>query len=421
MARPISHALRLEVVERHVAGESLPSIAAALHLNPYTVRRFWRLYHSHGWQALVPLPPGPRRCGPLASAHPRIKYVLLRLKRQHRGWGVDKLRLELSRRPALAGLAIPQRSALGSYLAQFGARLRRPRRAPTTRPSAAVAQDASQPHQCWQMDFKGDEPVAGCALRIAPFLVCDSVSGAPLGGTIHAIRGRGNRAGVSTRDVQADLRALFCRWGLPDTLRMDRDAVFVGSCRLEWPGTLLLWLIGLGVQPIINRAYRPTDNAIVERNHQTWQAHVLEGAVYADLSEIQAATEQAFADRRECLPSRHAGCARRPFLVAFPQLACPRRPYVAAEERAHFALARVDAYLSEWKWRRTVDVRGQISLADRNYKIGTAYCGQSVRVSFDQRDRQLVCREASGQELRRVQVPELEGDYILGLAHEQPR
>ena len=106
------------------------------------------------------------------------------------------------------------------------------------------------------------------------------------------------------RDVQADLRALLCRWGLPDALRMDRDAVFVGSCRLEWPGTLLLWLIGLGVQPIINRAYRPTDNAIVERNHQTWQAHVLEGSAYTDLIAVQAATEQAFADRREALPSR---------------------------------------------------------------------------------------------------------------------
>ena len=46
MARPTSHALRLEVVERHVAGESLPSIAAALQLNPYTVRRFWRLYQQ---------------------------------------------------------------------------------------------------------------------------------------------------------------------------------------------------------------------------------------------------------------------------------------------------------------------------------------------------------------------------------------
>ena len=49
MARPTSHALRLEGVERHLAGESLPSIAAALQLNPYTVRKFWRLYHRHGW------------------------------------------------------------------------------------------------------------------------------------------------------------------------------------------------------------------------------------------------------------------------------------------------------------------------------------------------------------------------------------
>jgi transposase InsO family protein len=343
---------------------------------------------------------------------------LLRLKRQHRGWGVDKLRLELTRRPALAGLSVPQRSALASYLAQFGARLRRPRRAPTKRPSAPVAQPATQPHQCWQIDFKGDEPVSGCGLRIAPFLVCDSASGAPLGGTIHAIRGRGNRAGVSTRDVQADLRSLFCRWGLPDTLRMDRDTVFVGSCRLEWPGTLLLWLIGLGVQPIINRAYRPTDNAIVERNHQTWQAHVLEGAVYAELTEIQAATEQAFADRREVLPSRHSGCEGRAFLVAYPHLACPRQVYVEAEEGTYFKLERVDAYLSEWTWRRTVDQRGQISLANHNYKVGEAYQGQSVRVCFDPADRHLVCRSASGQELKRIHVPELEVEYILGVNHQ---
>jgi transposase InsO family protein len=417
MAHPTSHALRLAVVERHVAGESLPTIAAALHLNLYTVRRFWRLYLAQGWDALIPVAPGPRRCGPLASAHPRIKYVLLRLKRQHRGWGVDKLRLELTRRASLQGLAIPQRSALATYLAQFGARLRRPRRAPTKRPSTAVGPPASQPHQCWQMDFKGDELVAGCNTRIAPFLVCDSASGAPLGGTIHAIRGRGMRAGVGMREVQADLRALFCRWGLPDAVRMDRDSVFVGSCRLEWPGTLLLWLVGLGVQPIVNRAYRPTDNAIVERNHQTWQAHVLEGAVYATVREVQVATERAFTDRREALPSRHQGCERRPFLQAYPQLAYPRRMYAANEERTCFKVERLDAYLSEWKWRRTVDRRGQISLANHNYKVGEAYQGQSVRVHFDAVDRRLVCVAATGQQLGRMQVPELEGEYILGLEH----
>jgi len=279
----------------------------------------------------------------------------------------------------------------------------------------------TEPHQCWQIDFKGDESVEGCGLRVAPFLVCDSASGAPLGGQIHAIRGRGNRTGLSMREVQADLRVLFSRWGLPDALRMDRDPLFVGSSRLEWPGTLLLWLIGLGVQPIINRAYRPTDNAIVERNHQTWQAQVLEGIAYADLVALQQATEQAFADRREALPSRHAGCAGRPFVVAFPTLAQPRRPYVPSDEGRQFDLGRVDAYLSQWGWRRTVDLRGQISLANHNYRVGEAYCRQSVQVHFERTDRSLVCQLASGQVVRRLHMPELEADYILGMDHHPPR
>jgi len=144
---------------------------------------------------------------------------------------------------------------------------------------------------------------------------------------------------------------------------------------------------------------------------------VLEGSAYTDLIAVQAATEQAFADRREALPSRHRGCARRSFLEAYPQWAYPRREYGAAEEQASFKVERLDAYLSEWKWRRTVDVRGQISLADRNYQVGTAYCGQSVRVHFDPTDRHLVCVAAHGQALRRVQVPEREVAYILGLEH----
>ena len=219
------------------------------------------------------------------------------------------------------------------------------------------------------------------------------------------------------RDVQTDLRELFTRWGRPDQLRVDRDPLFVGSSRLEWPGTLLLWLIGLDVQPIINRAYRPTDNAIVERNHQTWQAHVLEGPAYASLDAVQVATEQAFADRREQLPTRHAGCAGRPFLAAFPTLLIPRQPYHWAEEGQVFDLARVDAYLAGWVWRRTVDSTGQISLADRHYRVGTAYRGQSIKVQFDGTDRGFVGQLATGQEVGRWTVPEVEPVYIRGLEH----
>jgi len=108
--------------------------------------------------------------------------VLLRLKRQHRGFFVDKLRLELTRRPSLQGCPLPQRSALTAYLARFGTRLRQHRPPATQRPQLPAAVPPCQPHQCWQMDFKGDEAVAGCGLRIARFFVCDTASGAPLGG-----------------------------------------------------------------------------------------------------------------------------------------------------------------------------------------------------------------------------------------------
>jgi hypothetical protein len=267
------------------------------------------------------------------------------------------------------------------------------------------------------MDFKGDEPVSGCGLRVAPFLVCDVASGAPLGGQVHVVHGPGNRRGLTMRDVQTDLRALFTRWGLPDSLKMDRDPLLIGTARQEWPGTLVLWLIGLGVRPLINRAYRPTDNAIVERNHQTWQAQVLEGQVYAVVEAIQAATEQAFAERREQLPSRHPGCDGRPFLVAFPGLAAPRRAYRVSDEELLFELERVDGYLAQWTWRRTVDRRGQISLADRNYRVGVAYCGQTIVLRFDPAARRCVGRLADGQEVGRWHVPVLEPDYIRGVAH----
>jgi transposase InsO family protein len=412
-----SHAARVEMIERHLAGESLATIAQAMQLNVFTIRKFWRRYRQKGWDGLLACAPAPPRRGPLAQAPFRLKLRLLRLKRSHRGWGVDKLRLELSRAPSLHTVRIPHRSALAAYLARFGARLRQPRRHPTVRPVVPAQARLEAPHQCWQADIKGDEAVAGCGLRVAPFLVCDSASGAPLGGQVHAIRSRGNRTGLGMREVQADLRVVFTRWGLPDTLRLDRDPLFVGSARLEWPGTLLLWLIGLGVQPIINRAYRPTDNAIVERNHQTWYAHVLDGVAYPSLEALQTATEQAFADRREHLPTRHPGCAGRPFLVAFPALQTARRPYCAAEEAQLFDLERVDAYLAEWRWRRTVDSRGQISLANHNYRVGSTYQGQSISVQFDPTSRMFVGQQADSQEVRRWSVPDVEPGYIRGVDH----
>ena len=417
--RETTHAERVTIVERRLANETLQVIAADMGFNYYTVRKWWRIYRRESWQGLEPKAKGPPQVGHLGKFSPLVKYVTLRLKRQHPGWGVDKLLLELERRSSLEGQRLPKRSTVAAYLAKFSKRLRRSRRLLTRRPKTTCAK-AQEPHQCWQMDFKGEEVVGGCRAVVMPLMVCDEASGAPLGGVIHEVQAKGRRTGLSQRSVQGDLRWVFSKWGLPDAIRTDRDPLFVGCARLQWPGTLQLWLAGLGVRPIVNRAYRPTDNAIVERNNRTWGEHVLLGQSYQLVEQVQHETDQSFADRREYLPSRNVGCNGLPPARAFPTLNVPRRPFAVEQETTMFDLKRVDEYLSQWEWRRKVDRTGRISLADRNHAVGKAYKGQVVKIHFDPRTREFVCSHVDGHEITRLTLSQVSQEYILGTAQIDP-
>ncbi len=300
-----THAQRIELVQRHQQGQSYHQIAAAVRLNYYTVRKWCRLRQRQGWSALEPRQPTSQQRA-LRHFHPLVKYVLLKLKRQHPGWGLDKLRLALQRRPSLGGQRLPARSTLHTYLRQFYPRLREHRPARTQRPQAAAGR-ANAAHQCWQMDFKG-EYVFTTLGKVKPFMVCDEYTSAPLAGILHT----GKRGGVTQRAVQHNLRQVFAQWGLPDRLRMDRDPIGVGSSRLEFPSVLLLWLVALGITPVINRPHRPTDNAQVERCNGIWVEQVARGPQPPTWTALQAQTDAAWYDRCHCLPSRNPACAGRP-------------------------------------------------------------------------------------------------------------
>jgi hypothetical protein len=45
--RETTHAERVTMIERHLAGASLQSIATALNWNYFTVRTIWRTYQQH--------------------------------------------------------------------------------------------------------------------------------------------------------------------------------------------------------------------------------------------------------------------------------------------------------------------------------------------------------------------------------------
>jgi transposase InsO family protein len=411
--RTTSHAQRVAMIEQHLQGQSLASIAQKMQLNRYTVRHWWRCYEQQAWRGLLARSTGRPSTGQLSSFEPMVKYVALRLKREHPGWGLDVLRLEMSRRPSLVGKQLPSRTALYNYLQPFYARLRPGRRLPSQKPQTVV-REITRVHQRWQMDFKGKETIVPEG-QVSPWLVCDEFSSAPLASVIYTKRTGDPKAGLTLRDIQANLRTVFNQWGLPDQLRMDRDPLWVGSSRLEWPSTLILWLVGLGVEPIINRPGQPTDNAQVERLNRTWQQHVALGAAGSTKAQLQTQTDQAWLDRRQFLPSRNRHCAGLPPLLACPELTSPRRPYTPAQEPSLFQMDRVYDYLSQWQWQRKVDQTGSISMADFNRRVSLQHVGQIVKVRFDKQTLQFAAYAVDGTYLNAFTVPVISETYILGL------
>ena len=414
--RNTTHAQRVKIIEWHLTGKTLKTIAADMDFNFYTVRKWWRVYRLKGWDELVPRPPGPPPNGALSEFDDLVKYVALRLKREHPAWGLDVLLLHTSRHPSLVGKRLPKRTALDNYLKPFYPRIRA-RRLRVKRPKTQnVAVNAV--HQCWQIDFKGNVQLAD-GTTVKPLNVCDELTSALLAGILHSKR-KDQQGSVSTRDVQGDFRTIFAQWGLPDRLRMDRDPVWVGSTRLEWPGVFLLWLVGLAVIPIINRPHCPTDNAKIERGNRTWNEHVYLGNERVTSQELQQSTDQAWHDRREFLPSRNPHCHGQAPMVAHPELRLPRRPFTQEQEAELFDMQRVYSYLSQWEWERKVDTTGCISVSNFNRMVSTNHIGQVVKVHFDSETKLFIVRAADGSELRRFTLPIISKEYILGSGVHNP-
>jgi hypothetical protein len=204
------------------------------------------------------------------------------------------------------------------------------------------------------------------------------------------------------------LRDAFTAWGLPDRIRVDNGHPW-GSWN-DLPRELALWLIGVGVEVIWNHPCRPKENAKVERTQGVTQQWVEPGRC-SGRPDLAQRLEWAIRIQREEYPALR-GKTR---LESYPALRQRRRPYVRSEEEALWDLTRVAAFLSRGVWRRQVSKTGQISLYNRNYRVGRGHAGQEVSVRFDATGRQWVVQDAQGQELARHAAEQITREQIMNL------
>jgi hypothetical protein len=414
MTRRTTLRQRREFYVRHRMGETYQQIADTEGLSRECVRA-WCRRQRDGGDCQTRYRREPR--GQLSQFDPKVPYCILRLRLEHPRWGPSPILNSLRKRSSLRGLRLPSVSSIGRYLHQWP-RFRRRRRQGMER------QRLHQPtevHQRWQLDFK-----MGIALKngvqVNLHTVREPVGAACIGASVSAAGQVGrNPRKVTLEEVRSTLRTCFTQWKtLPDEIQTDGEGLFVGQPQDSFPSTLTLWLTGLGIDHLVIRPGKPTDNAEVERCHRTLNDYAVVGNEDAELTQLQRILDKSVDELNQELPSRAKDCQGLPPIRAHPELLEPRHPFLPSHELALFDLERVDAYLATFTWQRKVGKTGQITLGGRHqrYSVGRTYAYHQVLVRFDPHDRHFVFYDVQDpdHEIGRRPANGIEVTDLTGLA-----
>ena len=355
--------------------------------------RYWCRHQRDGGDSQTVYRREP--AGLLSGFDAKVRYCILRLRLEHPRWGPNRILVRLKKRPSLRGLKLPSEASIGRYLHQWPwFRRQLKQKVAKGRPN-----EPTHVHQRWQLDFK-----LGIALNDGTLVnlhtVRDPVGEACIGAFVFPAGQVGHKARpVTLEQVRSILRTCFARWGtLPDEVQTDGEPVLIGHPEQVFPSVFTLWLKGLGIDHLVIRPGKPTDNAEVERCHRTVNDYAVVGNERADVAQLQEILGQAVYELTFELPSRAEGCGGVPPIMAHPELLQPCRPFQPEHELALFDLKRVDAYLATFTWERKVSKAGQVEVGRQRYHVGRSYAHRQVLVRFDADDHHLVFYDASAPE-----------------------
>lgn len=373
-----------------------------------TVRKWRRRARRDGRKGLASKMGRPV-IGALSSYPVRLRETLRAWRVAHPGWGPKTLRAELEADEHFEGQQLPSLSGIANFLKEQD--LARSYERHSELPQS-TSQATSAPHEEWEMDSRGQERVPDIGI-IALVNLCDEFSKAKIRSYPCVVGQKRATRRPRTEDYQLVLRLSFTEWGLPDRMAVDHDSVFYdNTCKSPFPTRFHLWLLALGVDLAFGRPGRPTDQATVERSHQTWAWQALEGQTFTEWDRLYAYLEQRRHFLNYRLPCSTLG--NLPPLVAHPEALQPRRLYRPEWEAELLDLSRVYAYLAKGQWFRQISQVGTASLGQQTYGLGVLWSGESVEVTFDPEDKHLIFRSADGERKKRLPLRGINITNLVG-------
>lgn len=194
------------------------------------------------------------------------------------------------------------------------------------------------------------------------------------------------------RHIQAELIAIFERWGVPRRIRVDNGRPF-GDPKQELVPPLALWLIGLGIPVIWNEPGRPQQNAKVERC-QGVMGRWTELSQCANVEELKERLHRQADFYNYDFPIRRRAGRKR--IELCPDLAHTGRDW----NPAAFQLDRVLAFLAQGYWERNVSANGQVSIYGQRLSVGVKYKHQKVSTKLDPTENQWRFFDLSGASIK---------------------
>jgi transposase len=417
--KKLTQAEREQIYLLKRTGQTFPQIAQALDISPACVRKWWRRGRDQGMLGLLERKRGRPIAGALSTFSPQVRETSLKLKREHKRWGANRVLIELQKDPALSGLALPGRNRLYAFFHQ---------ECPeclsiwTHHKEVPPTPDATAVHEEWQVDHQeGHRLLDGSIATVCN--IRDPYGAAMIASQAFSVKTEKHWRKLTWEEVRQVLRAGFVEWQtLPDSVLTDNEMGLGGNPNDPFPSWLSLYLAGLGIKHNFIRSHQPTDQPQVERNHRT-----LDGLTEDESSRQDLASFQQSLDRERQLynyefPCRASDCGGYPPLQAHPELTHPRRPYQAELEAILFDMRRVYHYLAGFTFERKVNRNGQVTLKGHHYTVGLAHKEKQILVRLDEQTQEWIFleRDEQGQEQELNRRPLFGLDFFSLTGLEKP-
>jgi transposase InsO family protein len=346
--------------------------------------------------------------GAMSSFSGSLIQRIEQMRKQHRGWGPTTILAELKYEGQWSQEELPSRSTIGRLLQQQ-------KWSRTYEPNVALPVEdctkAKRCHSLWQVDGQGNSSVAGIG-TIAMLNIKDVFSSLYV--CSFPARMKSKHGHPCTSDYQTAMRLGFVHHGLPKRLQSDHASVFYeNKSKSPFPTLFCLWLVSLGIEPCFSRVHMPTDQAKVEKAHQTLFDQVLyRREDYQNWEQLFEQTQLRRSRLNEVIPS--TATDNQPPLEKYPKAKHSGRFYHLHQEAKLINLNRVYNFLAKGKWYRKVASSRTVSLGRQVYYISGAKPREQLLITFRKKDQHLVFQNDKELVLTTLPIKGISCESLMG-------